>query len=376
MLPVTDTSPLRAFFIRLRSNLPGLIAFNAIIWLGAGIVFGLVSGSSVIAGALSFVHMFLIMAGFSVLTFGWRNRKGSTIHCAACQYQRTPQANAATPSRCPECGANWNAMNGTICGETKRDPRLIVSGVILMLVGFGSIFGQFRFGHWQLQVLPTNALIHEVARAPRGFTRDEWIELNSRTLTPSQTLTLAEALLDKRLRKASFSADADNWLTAQIAADSLPKPLIERYYREALEIWIIAPKKVTLNESITLAIGTRLRFTASTNAKPVALIAGFFVGDELKQCCRQDQGIAGIMLGQQRLHVGGRDVGPGNGPTITIQPDRTGPLRVQLELWLAHLPAPGTVNPIVWQADGTPATPPGAVWMEHRKIEQVIEVVP
>ncbi|MCI0631128.1 MAG: hypothetical protein L0Y44_10810 [Phycisphaerales bacterium] len=373
--PTKRGSGFKVFMGRMHGKPLGMIGINAVIWLGAGMLIGLVRGSSVIGAALTYVDMFLLMCGFFLLMAGWKRREGDTTRCAACTYQRFAGIGAAQLERCPECGADWNAPGGAIHGDVRRSPWLIATGAFLMLVAFGLISSQFHVGAWQLQILPTNALIKEVARAPRGFTRDEWIELNSRTLSRAQSLRLAEALLDKRIRKGYFSADADNWLVTQIASGSLPQPLVERYYREALDVWIVAPAKSKVNESVTVAIGTRDRHASSTNPKPVALIAGFLFGDNGQACCRQDQGIAGIMLGQQRLHFD-HEAGSGQGPKAIFQPDRPGPLRVQLDIWLAHLPPPGTVNPIVWNADGTPADPVGAVWMEHRTIEHVIEILP
>lgn len=365
---------LRRLIVRRRTSVVWVIAINAVIWLGAGTLFGVFRGGSLLSGALTYSHMFIFMTGFFLISIGLKQRRGNARRCAACKYQRVPNGDDAQ-LRCPECGADWNAIGGTEYGEVRRQPQLIVAGAVCVLLAL-IIMGPMQFGGWGKKIMPTNWLISEIASAPRGFTMHEWQELNTRTLTQAQLLTLAKGLVDKQLRKGYLSSDAENWMTAQIAAGALPDELVQRYYQQTLDVWIVAPERANVGENIELAIGTRYRVVMTNNPKPVALVSGFFIGDETEPRGRQNAGIAGISLGKVRYHIGDEDRGSGSGPVVTFTPTKPGQLRIRLELWLAHMPMPWAVPEIQWQANGTPATPNGAVRMEHRVVEHMIEVLP
>jgi hypothetical protein len=342
-------------------------------WLVAGVIFALFTGSSLMAGALSFVHMIPFMLGLLLLMSNWKRREGAVSFCAACGYQRAPGLQRVELTQCPECGENWNQIGGVKHGVVKRRAGRTAAGVALAAIGLALIASPVYLGSWQAKILPTGSLIHEISRPNSGFVMNEWAELNRRALSGVQIVTLAEGLLAKRLSKSYCDRDDDNWLVAQIAADALPRELVERYYTEALDVCIIGPTQAKVGETITLAIGTHYRAGGGRNPAPVALISGFFVNDDPEPKGRQAAGIDGIMLGQRRLHYGGEDAGPGNGPALSIVPDEPGTISVRLELWIAHAPM-GTVNQITWQEDGTPMKPAGTVRMEHRTIEHVIDV--
>ena len=364
----------KALLLRRHGNPVWMCVSLAAMFMGMGAVFSAVTGGSIIAGSLTYVHMVPLMIGFFLLMTGWKHRAGPASFCAACGYQRTPGETADSCSCCPECAGNWNEVGGTRHGEANRRPGYIAAGATLAALGLVLVLNPLMLGNWKAMVLPTSSLIQEASRPHGSFLMDEWAELNGRTLSEAETIELAEALLAKRLGKSYSDREDEKWLTAQIAANALPGELVARYYAEALDVWIIGSSAARVGETMKLEIGTHYRGGGLAGSpQPVALISGFFVGDDPTPNGRQIQGIPGVMFGHVRLQYGGEDVGPGNGPSHTLTPNAPGTVRVRLALWLAHLPQPGNVA-ITWNNDGTPVAPAGAVWMEQRVIEHVIEV--
>lgn len=283
---------------------------------------------------------------------------------------------ADLPDHCPECGSNWNARGGVAYGRLQRRPWVWMVGAAMVALGFALIMSPLARRGWQFRIMPTGSLIREITQAPRGFTVDEWAALRARTLSPSQREQLARGLLDKRLRKTFFSADADNWIVAQITAGTLAPALRDRYYAEAVDAWIIGPETARVGEAVTLALGTRLRHASTNNAKPLLLVGGYIVGEDAPPQSREDKALSASLVGQQRLHVADRDAGPGRSPECVITPREPGVITIHAPIWVIY--APGTTSmAITWQDDGTPTLPPGPVpFMETRVLEHRIVVTP
>lgn len=349
-----------------------LISVTAI-FVMTGIIMAVVMGTSVIAGTLSYVHMFPFMVGMFLFMSAAKRREGATAYCASCKYQMPPGISRTTIANCPECGSPWSEIGGLIHGEVRRRRGPMIAGAILIVLGALPMFFPDTVSTWRSKLLPASALINEVTARNAGFTFGEWAELNTRTLTDQQRITLATGLLDKRHDALYLGKDESTWLDQQIAAGALPDDLVDRYYNESLDIWIIAPERATVGEAMSLAIGSRYRTGLSKGPVPVVLVSGFFVGDETTPRGRQDSSIHGIMLGQVRLQVGGQDSGPGQGPVVQLPAEDAGQLRVRLECWVAHISG-GKTSAISWQEDGTPIMPKGAVRMDRRVVEHVIEI--
>ena len=68
-------------------------------------------------------------AGAVLLTFGLRGHKVDDFpYCRKCRYNLT----GLTSERCPECGS-LTAEVGVIVGRRRRQPRLIVAGLLLCI---------------------------------------------------------------------------------------------------------------------------------------------------------------------------------------------------------------------------------------------------
>lgn len=355
-------------FMRNRGKAWPIVLSNAVLWIGFGVVFGLVQGRNVIAGAFTFLHMFLVMTGFMLIAMGRKARVGSGLHCARCEYEQGPNPEALR--RCPECGLEWNRFAGTVRGRRQANAGMIVGGIVLGLLGVALIFTPLTKANWQLKILPTGALISEVTKK-KGFTMAEWAELRARTLSPEQEARLATALFEKRRAQtpALFSPDEDNWFVAQIMAGTLPPEQKQRYYREMLDVELIAPTQAKVGEPITLDMKCTYRGAATNNPTAEAYIGGYFIGDDPEPLARQSSGIAGIMLDPRTSGKFNRD-----GWRAEFTPRTSGALPVKLRVWVIYIPLGAGGQAIQWQPDGTPLIVPAAVWHELREVERTIDV--
>jgi len=346
------------------------VGANCVLWIGMGLILGLGTGSSVLFSLFTFLHMALLMSGFILLGFGKKRRIGDEKHCVACDYPCGPMP--AMPERCPECGSRWRGVGGTVTGMLVRRPRFMAAGTVLIVLSVAALFAPVTRGR-QFNFLPTGPLITEVIAAPRGFTIDEWKALRSRTLSKDQTLRLATGLIDRRLKQGSLSNEDVLWIDAQIVAGTLPQELVDRYFREMLEISILAPATVKVNESVTLAMSTRYRHY--TQPGPLVLFGGYGVGGDLEPKARQDVTIAGASFGRKQQFL--KSVSShGVSPEATYQFNSSGSNTIRISLWVAIAPLTSAGHTITWNADGTPVPPVGTSWIERRDLEHTIEVEP
>lgn len=361
------------FTEKLRDSLAWKIGyFVAIFAIMAG-VFAIAMGQSVLASFMHFVPMILLMFGVIMFMAGLKWPVADASFCAACQYQRPPDAAGPAPQRCPECGAAWNAIGGTRHGRTTRKPRLIFAGSIVAAIGFYATMHPGSLSKLTTSILPTGSLIQQVTNPRSGFVVDEWNEIVSRNLSDDETIALATGLLDRR-NESFIDRGGETWLAAQITANALPDDLVKRYYEEDLEIWLVGPTEATVGETVRIAAGSTHRAAAGMSPAPFVLVSGFFVDDETEPKGRRSQAIDGIMFGRERKFPSGDRADAGDGPVLTLEPTTPGTVHVRLELWIAHLPTPGTIYKINWNDDGTPTTSVTPTWLEHRMFEHVVEV--
>ena len=350
--------------VQLNKNPLGIVVFNAVLWIGMGMIFGLVRGGSVIAGALTYVHMFLLMTGVLLIVNSRKARLGDSRHCATCEYEQSPDTGAI--ERCPECGSKWNEIGGLVHGRLARRPHLLIIGAVMMTIGIGAIASPMFLRGWQTRLMPTSSLISQVIKE-RGFTVDEWKELNTRTISPAQATRLATGLIDKRKGRGRLPTDDDNWLVAQITAGKLPGELRDRYYREMLDLKLIAPDAAKVGQEIKLAVSGTYRGASSMNPSAAVYVGGYLIGNAIEPINRGRTPLGGILLDPKKA---GRTV---ERIEAAIVPDAPGPLRVRLEVWIVALPF-SQGPPIQWQPDNSPVIPPTAAWFEKRVLEQVIQV--
>lgn len=342
-----------------------LIVGNLVLWVAAGLLLSTYTRESLMVSAFKYSHMFLIMSGFVLFGIGRKTRVGDARYCAKCHYEQGPQVNV--PAKCPECGSAWNTLGGAVVGQPSPNRRMMASGALLVIAGFALIFFTPFLGGWQFKLLPTGSLISQTIGKP-GFTIDEWKELRTRAITPEQTRILAKGLLDKRLRQPWLSSDEGNWLVAQIVNGRLPDELTLRYYREMLEVELLAPAKAKVGEPVTLRLAFTNRGSSTTHPAAHALIGGYLIGDDPQPIGRQPSAFAGVSL--DATMRGGSNVCN----EVAYTPQHAGPLKVRARVWVIAAPKLAASQPIQWQPDGAPVIPPEAVWHEMREMEQTIVV--
>jgi len=335
----------------------------------------------------SLILMFLGLGGGFALCMRYRRRTGDSKHCAACDYQQAPTG--GNPPHCPECGAEWSAPGGVVHGRRTGQPWMLGCGVALVLVGAAAglvPLTQHKFDPL-LGLMPTNALISDIVNS-RSFTREQWTELKSRTLTPTQELRLAEGLLDRRVRTGHLSGDDHTWLEQALAAGRLPESIRQRYYDEMFVAWLDAPSQVRRGQPFHVALGSDARNADSPlGAEALVFFSGFFIGDDATPQARRVQpGLASLLdttpFGMQpeeaaRLPEERRQPAhPEYIPLAQLAAQHAGPLRVRMLLWFVVAPAGTQSLRIQWQDDLTPVMPPNVVYSRRIELERVIEVVP
>ena len=299
----------------------------------------------------------------------YRNRTGQTRHCTACGYQQAPQGE--NPQRCPECGANWSRPGGVIIGTQARQPRNLwlacgffgVSAVLIIT----HMASPFPGIGWSLRVLPTSSLIRD-ATSSGSFTQAEWNEIRRRQLTPEQQLQLAVGLLDKRLREEYLDSTEGGWLWTMVSTSALPNDLIERYYREMLEVWIDAPATTTVGTPFSVSLGSTFRYSdLPVGIDEVVYFGGFFVGDDLTPRARRKDSNHAVLLDDREHQI-----------QINITPSSAGPLRIRAVLYFAIGPnlawAKTSAQWAQWHDDETATLPPAAIWSRRIELEQTITV--
>lgn len=242
-----------------------------------------------------------------------------------------------------------------------------------MLLGGVLVVSPFFARGWTMRLLPTSALIAEVTSD--GFNMNEWAALRGRTLTEDQRLALAVGLLEKQLRTNHLWRDDETWLVAQVQFGALPPEIADRYYRQMLESWIIAPELAQAGEPITVAIGSRYRSGFMPASCPLVYFGGFEVDGQGVPRARQERPVSAQSFGRERHH--GRmpvETRGGTSPETVVVPERAGRLQIRAKLWIAMLPFSASTLPIAWNDDGTPQIPSAATRVTYVELEHAVDV--
>ncbi len=344
-------------------------------WLSLGLllvawptVVSWLRGSSLAAATIESVPMIAIGVcwglGLNVLMFVYQSRRGDSRHCARCDYMQPPQGEA--PSACPECRAAWLEPGGTVRGERRPVPwsSLIACGLLLVWIGMSLLAPTtgFSLNKSLLRLVPNAALIHDAAR-DAGARQDAWDELAGRTLSAEQELELARGLLDLRARKCYLGEAAGTWFFNRIQAGVLPEDVVQRFFGEALRIWIEAPERARVGEALQVAIGSEhCLSTLPVGIYEYLYIDGFAFGEPASRADCRDRSIYANLLDDPRYRV-----------TATFVPKKPGPLVIRLRAWLAVGPGLSR-DTAVWRPDGTPRLPSSVVRVEAFDITRTIEV--
>jgi hypothetical protein len=348
----------------LRSNIRAYAGFEAAFVLLAVLFMWWVTGISLMGVVFRYMPMFLGAALFGpafMCLSRYRQRSGQSRHCVACNYQWSP--GGVNPDRCPECGARWGSPGGTISGSSPRQTRYLFAacGLFVAAVALMATYATAQLpGGWTLRVLPTAALIRDTTTSG-GFTNAEWSEIRRRQLTPKQMQQLAVGLLEKRAREDYLNITEGSWLWTQVSTGALPDDLVERYYREMLELWLEAPARAKVHQQVPVTVGSRYRRSSPpVGVDAMVYFAGFFAGGEA------------VGPGNCITYAGLLEDGPFK---VRLEPTRAGPLQLRAVIYFAVGPRLAAARPSVqWHQDGTITLPAAAVWSRRVELTSTVEV--
>lgn len=354
---------------------------GAILPIGGMFVFYFVqaamSRGSFLAAMVSQAPMLLMFAAFACAVLTVR-RVGNEPRCAKCEYAMDLEVKSLQDreSRCPECGSFWNRSGGSVQGRKRKSPLMIAAASAFGALCIASMTAKLSMRAMLPRILPTSSLIREVTAAPRGFTMDEWAALSTRTLTAEQKLLLADGLLELRTRRQYLSRDAEAWFEAAVLARELPSEIAQRYFRGMLDVWIDAPDRAAVGETISIGIGSEhhgsLGTPATTRLRAFVVFAGFSVDDgPLRHGL--DRAAYAINFGRVYRSFGKLERDSDSEPRMKISPESQGTLHIRAEYWLVFAPV-ATAWAVSFGPDGTPVVPPGTVWCEKVVVDRSISV--
>jgi len=351
--------------------LPVLI-YSALCGLGMS-AFVAFSSESALLALIRHASTFSICAMYTLTGVGgaliqrYFMRLGKTRHCAKCGYQQAPSGPVGV--LCPECGAPWTAPGGTVVGQRCGRPWMLWSGILLFAVGVLAICGPLlRVTNPLAALCPTSVLLHIAGTDDPLESNWAWAQLGSRQLTAKQKESLAESLLQVRLKRRWLNQPAGQWFAARIAANELPKDLVQRYYREALRAGLRVPATVRAGQEfrVVLECDHCRNWGTMLTAQESVYFAGFFAGPNDSPVKRLTKPVYASLLDHP-------DYRP---EADLVAPEEPGPLEIGAVFWFVVGPHLDVMRPIQWQPDGTPVIPSTAEWAERIELRQTVQVLP
>ena len=142
----------------------------------------------------AFIAGLVVLVGIAVVCIGlFADRSRGRRRCAACGYAMDGLESHDDPLRCPECGRV--AKSERALYRTRRRPRRVVAGVLLILLG-GGIAGWSRWEAAGPAALPGPVLVR-LTMLDRADTRDEIIRrIDEGLLEGGDLRVLTERLIE------------------------------------------------------------------------------------------------------------------------------------------------------------------------------------
>ncbi len=307
----------------------------------------------------------LVPLSFFYMAYGMGRRVGTEPHCAKCGYPWHEQIG----SICPECGSDWSAKGGTRIGRPERSLVFVAVGVVLLFFSFAGTATPLMRGPLN-KLVPTSYLIDEIVSKGVGWV-PPWTEINARTLTPEQTLRLADGLLDLRLRHGHLYRLASTWLEGQVSSGSLPPELVERFYVEMFELELRS--RVMPDGLVRVELTGINRTTPMAGTEVRIIFGGLKVDGELVEGTRFEE-----FASVYRFDPWAVARKPGDSlPGVVVTGKADSVTVVTAEAWLcygaaAQLPW-GDAWGGAWGMPDSPAIPTGLPWVRHVKLRVEIE---
>jgi hypothetical protein len=195
----------------------------------------------------------LIAFGLVLTAKGMPYRMGGSLHCSRCGYQRVEERDRLLVN-CPECGHYWRLFGGWRTGKPLGDRRLVTIGLLLCVLGIGTVTARELAARWLTERLSSSMLIRHVLYAPAGSAGTSWEVLARRSLTQGQARWLADDLLKRRSQRGSLDLAATLWLQSRVSEPGFDKQLVSRYYEELADFWIEAPSQAQVQQAFEVSV--------------------------------------------------------------------------------------------------------------------------
>ncbi|MBC7771535.1 MAG: hypothetical protein H7210_03465 [Pyrinomonadaceae bacterium] len=325
--------------------------------------FGMLIYGSVLGGIREQSWMLAMMAGFSLVQFGWGRRVGESRHCPRCEYEFGFTDDADAPIRCPECGTGW--LGRLKKGRHIRSRKLMIFGVVFACSAL-FVLNPVFYLPWLAPRIVTPILFAGLYVAPKGgYTA--WGELINRPLDHDWTLVLARKVLSLRREKTWSDGGASEWFEAMMANNQIPADLTDRYYRESLEAHIHAPTRVKPGSSFTVSLRVTHARGGSRDQMGI-MFAGYSI-----DAAPPTVGRSAATLWRHHFSPGVMARKKDVLQASLMAPDAT-EFQLRAVFWLVHQPS--FMDELSWRDDGTPAQPKTALWFERRELVKTIHVKP
>jgi hypothetical protein len=224
-------------------------------------------------------------------------------------------------------------------------------------------------------LLPTSLLIARVGDPGGNFTIDEMQALNARQLSPAEQAHLTLTLLDKRVRRDYFSPDEQRWLDGRVAAGGLAPDLLDRFYREMVEVWVVAPEIARVGEPFTVGVGLQEHRPLTTSCTPLVLVGGYWLDASTDRAGGSDVAEWTEDIGAE--HRSFRRITRAKYPhEAALIAAEAGARTIHLEYWLLVMPRSSGAVSVTWGPDGKPVLPRGALFLERCEVSKTIHVAP
>lgn len=237
-----------------------MIAFSTLIMIGG------------FALAFAFVGIYMVAGGMAVIFLARMARQPAQISCEECSY---PLVGLTLPCMCPECGRSLLEATDTTDFPRVRSPWFVRIGGAMILVGLLIAYTGFSNPGRFYKVFPQNVLGSMAVKD-----RDAFEQLTGSPMTPEQTQTLIESLLEES-RRGELGYPQSRWLGDVYEAGGLSESQIEAVMEQVPPITIRVPNgPVRVGRTLEISLTCAEPDLPSRAFRVYYYFAGFQIDDD------------------------------------------------------------------------------------------------
>ncbi|NLE58562.1 MAG: hypothetical protein GX616_09400, partial [Planctomycetes bacterium] len=188
-------------------------------------------------------------------------RRGTTPHCARCEYNLS----GLTSNRCPECGTEMIPAN-IVYGEKIRRPWLAVTAVALAVIVM-VLIGRWAWDYDWYRLRPTSWVISDVQSADAAIKSRAWRELDRRvrvgSLSAGQENRLIDVCLQEQTAKTPLTAMID-YLGPCLLDNRMSDSQRTLFFQQVMQFDLTARPVVIAGNPLPVRISERSRGPASS----------------------------------------------------------------------------------------------------------------